>query len=112
MTVQTRKFAEQRTVVLDASGTGLIRFGPQRPNTRFLIRIVRVKTSTAVLVPQAEVFKGTVSVSDTRTGDSDVDSEMDMELWPGEECRVVWTNGDVGAIATASFQGDELYGID
>lgn len=111
MATTTRRLAESLNTVLDANGTGIIRYGPQRPNTRYVITIVRVKTSTAVLVPQAEVFKGTVSISATRTGDDDVDSETNVELWPGEEIRVVWTSGDVGAIATATFQGEELYGV-
>lgn len=86
-----------------------MRIGPDRPNTRWTITGVAVQTSTAVLRPAVNVYRGSINpgtfVSGTGTGSQDADNDLNEVLWPGEFVTVAWTGGDVGATATASFRG-------
>ena len=97
-------------VTLDGSGNGTVVFGPQRPNTKWIVKGVSVQTSTTTLMPKANVYRGTVNpgtfITGTYDGGNDADNALNETLWPGEYISVRWTGGDPGAQATAAYRGD------
>lgn len=110
-----RPLRDFRSVVLDASGNGTVTFGPQRPNTQWIVTHLSTSVSTHVLEPTLKVYRGTVNpgsfVSGTFAGSNDTDSDVnDPPLFPGEYYTAQWTGGDVGARATISFSGEEVTG--
>ncbi|WP_433478153.1 hypothetical protein ACQPZP_14630 [Spirillospora sp. CA-142024] len=107
----TRQLHDSARVTLNASGAGTVRLGPSRHGVRWIIRRITVQTSTATLVPLAKVYRGGVGdasfISGTFVGSFDADDGLDEQLENGEYLTVAWTGGDVGAIATATWSGDE-----
>lgn len=95
---------------LDANGTATVIFGPGRPNTRWLVKGISVQASTTVLMPIANVYRGTVNpgtfITGTYDGGNDSDNELSEVLYPGQFLSVQWTGGDVGAQVTAAYRGD------
>lgn len=111
----SRPLRDSRVVTLDANGQGSVLFGPQTPNTRWIVERYTVRTSTNVLEPTANVYRGTPfpggQISGTFSGSNDTDSDVnDGPLYPGEYYTCQWTGGDVGATATISFSGQEISG--
>jgi hypothetical protein len=111
---QTRQLHDSAQVVLDANGAGSVRLGPGRHGIRWTIRRITVQTSTATKVPIAKVYRGTAGdaafISGTFVGSFDADDGLAEELDNGEFLTVAWTGGDAGAIATATWSGDEITG--
>jgi len=105
-----RPLRDSRSVVLDASGTGTVVFGPSRDP--WTIQRMSVRVSSNTNEPTANVYRGTVNpgsqISGTYSGSNDTDSQVsDNPLYPGEYYTCQWTGGDVGATATISFAGIE-----
>lgn len=102
-----------RSVVLDGAGNGTVQFGPGRPNTRWIITGVSVKTSTNTLEARGDLFRGGELVSSTFTASSgDSDNELPAyPIWPGEVYRFTWSGGDPGARAELAFRGEEITGV-
>lgn len=99
-----------RSVTLDANGNGLVTFGPER--TMWIVKRASVRTSTAVNMPTATLYRGTVNpgsiISDTYSGSGDTDSNINEEpLYPGQFYTCQWIGGDPGALATIAFSGTE-----
>lgn len=105
-----QRLQDTKRVVLDASGTGTVTFGPGRPNEKWTVTRIGVQVSTNVLESQAKIYRGTVGVgsyiSGTVSGSTgDNDDGLEEALWSGENLSVQWTGGDVGATATVTYWG-------
>lgn len=99
---------EERTGTLDTSGTATVRIGPTRPGTRWRITTIAVRSDSAIKVPLAAVFRGTVgtnSLGGSYTGTQDADTSIDLELYAGDFLSVRWTAGDIGASVAVSVSG-------
>jgi hypothetical protein len=98
--------AESYSTVLDANGNGAVTFGPNRQRQRWVPPLtVAVTTSSAVKVSQAQIWLGSTNIGGTYTGSQDSDDLPAVTLYQGQMLKVVWTGGDVGAVATASITG-------
>lgn len=110
----TRQLHDSARVTLDAGGAGTVQFGPGRHGVRWVIRRITVQTSTDTLVPVAKVYRGMPGASSfltgTFVGSFDVDDGLTERLNHGETLTVQWTGGDAGAVATATWSGDEITG--
>lgn len=110
----SRQFRDSAQVTLDANGDGSLRLGPNRHGVRWIINRITVQTSTSTLVPMAKVYRGGIGdasfITGTFVGNFDVDDGLNEELNNGEYLTVAWTGGDPGAVATATWNGDELTG--
>ncbi len=106
----SRSMQYSQSVTLDGSGNGQVQFGPTR--TTWIVKRASVRTSTAVNMPTAVLYRGTVNpgsiISDTYSGSGDTDSDINEEpLYPGQFYTCRWTGGDAGALATISYSGTE-----
>lgn len=97
---------------LDASGNGTVTLGPGAAGERWVVKSVVVQTSTATLIPQAQIYNGPSSPSNiiatTYTGSNDTASGGDIALGLGQFITVTWTDGDPGAVAYATVYGDQI----
>jgi hypothetical protein len=97
-------------VVLDANGSGTVAFQPNGNNAR--ITTLFVKVSTSVKQAAVTIYKGQVSdtniVGNTNSGSTGAPAFGNIDLFDGETLYVVWTGGDVGATATATFVGQTI----
>lgn len=99
-----------QTATLGAGGTGTVSF--QATDKPLRITNISVRVSTNVVEATAEVYKSQVGalyrLSGTFAGSSGDNNSDPIDLYPGERVYVVWTGGDVGAIATATFSGLQI----
>jgi len=97
-------------VTLDGSGNGSVAFQAVGANVRISNLSVRVATQTAQAV--ATVYKNQVGtdyrLSGTNSGSSGDNLSIPTDLFDGERVIVVWTGGDPGAEATATFSGKQI----
>jgi hypothetical protein len=111
---QTRPLRDAAQVTLDSNGDGQVSFGPGRHGSRWTVTRVSVQTSTSTLVPEARIYRDSVGdatfISGTFVGSFDTDSGLSEELHQGERLIVRWTGGDSGAVATATWGGEEITG--
>ncbi|WP_301177240.1 hypothetical protein [Actinomadura geliboluensis] len=111
---QTRQLHDSEQTVLDGSGNGSVRLGPTRHGVRQVIRRIAVQTSSDTRVPLAKIYRGGIGdaafISGTFVGSFDADDGLAEELDHGEYLTVAWTGGDPGAVATATWSGDEITG--
>jgi hypothetical protein len=95
--------------IADATGVATVSFGPQRPNTYWIVETVAVSASSNTLEPNAKIYKNGVNpgtfISGTYSGSNDADDNVMQKLWPGEQITVQWTNADIGAQCTAAYRG-------
>lgn len=95
---------------LDGSGNGTVTFQPTGDNAR--ITTLFVKVSTAVLQANVNIYKGQVAdsniVGNTPSGSTGAPAFGNIDLFDGETLYVVWSGGDAGAIATATFVGQTI----
>ena len=102
---------EFASVILDSSGNGTARIGPNAHGVVWYPTVASVKVSTAVKSPTALIFAGSSATSDafvdgTYTGEQNsTDSINGNVLRLGSYVFAVWTGGDVGAQATVSVVG-------
>ena len=100
---------EAASVLLDSSGNGSLRIGPQKTGVRWKVANVAVFTSTANKVPVAKVFLGPESPNNLLGGSFSGSNDSfgpDVNLGPGQFITVKWEGGDSGATATASLYGE------
>lgn len=99
-----------QSVVLNGSGGGTVTFQPNGKNAR--ITTLFVKASTSVLQAQVALYKGVVAdstiVGSTVSGSTGAPAFGNIDLQDGETLFVVWTGGDAGATATATFVGHTI----
>jgi hypothetical protein len=97
-------------VVLDGTGAGTVSFQPNGNNARITTLFVKVATSVKQAV--VTIYKGQVSdsniVGNTNSGSTGAPAFGNIDLFDGETLYVVWTGGDAGATATATFVGQTI----
>lgn len=97
-------------VTLDGSGNGTATFQPNGNNARITTLFVKVATST--LQATVNIYKGQVAdtsiIGSTPSGSTGAPAFGNIDLVDGETLYVVWTGGDVGAVATATFVGQTI----
>jgi hypothetical protein len=97
-------------VVLSGSGSGTVTFQPNGNNAR--ITTLYVKASTSVLQAKCSIYKGQISdsniIGSTVSGSTGAPAFGNIDLTDGETLYVVWTGGDAGATATATFTGHTI----
>lgn len=98
------------SITLDANGNGALMFQAVGSNVRINNRSVRV--STAVKQAIATTYRGQIGdayrLDATNSGSTGDNATSAIELRDGECIYIVWTGGDVGATATATFSGVTL----
>jgi len=98
------------SVVLDGSGNGTVRFQATGKNIR--ITNLYVAVSTATLQAKCTMYKGQIAASSaiktTNSGSTGSSATGNIALFDGEAVYVVWTGGDPGATATATFSGSAI----
>jgi hypothetical protein len=94
-------------VTLDASGNGTIIFQPNGKNAR--ITNLFGKVSTQVKQALVSVYLGQIGdanrVFNNNSGSTGFNARGFIDVSDGQTLYVVWTGGDVGAIASATFSG-------
>jgi hypothetical protein len=109
-TLSDRFSAYPASVTLDGSGNGTLRFQA----TGKAIAITNLYASVATQTSQAKctIYKGQIgpqwAINTTNSGSTGSSAHGNIELLDGEAVYVVWTGGDAGAIATATFTGYAL----
>jgi hypothetical protein len=102
--------AYPENVTLDANGEGAIAFQATGSNIRITNISVRASSATAQAI--ATIYKGQIGdayrMSGTNSGSTGDSISVPIDLFDGERIFVVWTGGDVGAIATATFSGNAI----
>jgi hypothetical protein len=100
---------ESASVVLDGSGGGTVRLGPSNASQQWVPTNAACSVSTNVSEPIFVLYNGNASnanrVGGTYTGSNDNTDVNGVTLYPGSVFTGVWTNGDPGATATLSVQG-------
>jgi hypothetical protein len=98
------------SVVLSGAGSGTVTFQPNGHNAR--ITTLFVKVSTSVAQAKCSIYKGQISDSNivglTVSGSTGAPAFGNIDLVDGETLYVVWTGGDAGATATATFTGHTI----
>jgi hypothetical protein len=105
-----------QSVVLDGSGYGAVSFQATGSN----IRLTNVFFNVAPLPPATaitnqavcNIYKGQIApgniVLNSNSGSTGARAGGNLDLFDGETCYVVWTGGDAGATATATFTGGKV----
>ena len=98
------------SVVLDGSGTGTVSFQATGNHVRITNLYVAVSTTTAQA--RCVAYKGQTgaayAIGSTNSGSTGASAGGNIDLLDGETVYVVWTGGDSGATATATFSGYTL----
>jgi hypothetical protein len=98
------------TVTLDGTGRGAVSFQATGSNLR--ITNISVRATSADNQAVATVYKGQIGdpyrLSGTNSGSTGDSISTPIDLFDGETVYVVWTGGDVGATATATFSGNAI----
>lgn len=95
------------TVTLDGSGNGTVSFQSNGKNARITNLFVKVSTTTNQA--RCNIYRGQVSDSNivnvTNSGSTGASLSGNIDITDGETIYVVWTGGDAGSTATATFSG-------
>jgi hypothetical protein len=95
------------SVTLDASGNGMVSFAAT--GVKLQINYTRVSVTTNTKEAIATIYKGQVGaayqIEGSMAGSSGDTSDTVFYLNDGERIYIVWTGGDVGAVATAVVTG-------
>lgn len=107
----TQKFGPiPSPVVLNGSGNGTVAFQPNGSNAR--VSNLYVKVSTSVKQAICTIYLGQVSdsniVNSTNSGSTGAPAFGAIDIPDGTILYVVWTGGDAGATATATFTGTTI----
>lgn len=98
------------SVTLDSNGNGAIRFQAVGSNIRLTNRSVRASSSVAQAI--ATTYKNQIGqdyrLDGTNSGSTGDSLSVPIDLFDGESVIVVWSGGDPGATATATFSGKQL----
>jgi len=99
-----------QTVVLDGSGGGAVSFQATGSNVRLSNITFAVNSVTAQAA--CVIYKGQIAtgnrVFNSNSGSTGGNAQGNVDLFDGETCYVVWTGGDPGATATATFTGGRI----
>lgn len=99
-----------QTVILDGNGDGAVSFQATGSNVRLTNIFFRVSTQTAQSV--CTIYKGQIAdgnrVFNSNSGSTGASATGNVDLFDGETCYVVWTGGDAGSTATATFTGGKI----
>jgi hypothetical protein len=99
-----------QSVVLDGTGAGTVTFQATGSNIRLTNVTFFVGTSTKQA--QVAIYKGQVApgnrIFNSNSGSTGASATGNVDLFDGETCFVVWTGGDAGATATATFVGGKI----
>ena len=105
------------SAIVPASGVVSVSLGPNL-GQRWVVTAAAVSTSTAVKVPQANIYIGGAAVpanlvDGTFTGNLDSTSKTaGFIISAGQSIIAVWSGADIGATATLSIIGFMAYGQD
>jgi hypothetical protein len=105
------------SAIVNGSGAAVVSLGP-RIGQRWVVTAAAVSTSTAVAVPQANIYIGNAAepanlVDGTFTGNLDSTSKTaGFIITSGQNVIAVWSGADPGAVATLSIIGFMAYGQD
>lgn len=95
------------SVVLNGSGAGTVTFQPNGKNAR--ISNLFGKVSTSVNQATVSVYLGQIAdsnrVFNNNSGSTGFSANGQIDVQDGQILYVVWTGGDAGATATATFSG-------
>lgn len=101
---------QSSNVTLDGSGNGTVYFQAVGGSKR--ITNLFCKVSSATLQAQCSLYVGNVSdnarVFISNSGSTGFNARGSIDLIDGQILYVVWTGGDAGAIATATFTGKSI----
>ena len=103
-----RQFNDQGSVTLDGSGNGTVRLAPV--GTDWYVDRITVKCSSRVLESICRVYQGQIQdayfVVGTLSGSTgDTTTSDNLLVTDGTALWVVWSGGDVGAIASVNIFG-------
>lgn len=106
----------QSQVVLNGSGGGQVTFQPNGSNARITNLFVKVAPIPPATAPanqaQCFMYKGQVAdsnlIQNTNSGSTGAAAQGSIDLMDGETLYVVWTGGDPGATASATFVGNTI----
>lgn len=106
----------QQQVVLNGSGNGQVTFQPNGSNARITNLFVKVAPISPATTPtnqaQCFMYKGQVAdstlIQNTNSGSTGAAAQGSIDLMDGETLYVVWTGGDPGATASATFIGNVI----
>ena len=98
------------SVTLDINGNGAVSFQSNGNNARITNLMVKVTTSVKQAV--CAIYRGQVADSNlvnlTNSGSTGAPATGAIDIFDGEQLFVVWTGGDAGATATATFTGNTI----
>lgn len=99
-----------QTVVLDGGGYGAVAFQANGANIR--LSNITFAVSSVALQSQCVIYKGQIAtgnrVFNSNSGSTGGNAQGNVDLFDGEFCYVVWSGGDAGATATATFTGGKI----
>lgn len=105
-----------QSVVLDGSGGGAVSFQATGSN----IRLTNIYFNVGIVSPNTQIvnqavcriYKGQIApgnvVLNSNSGSTGGNANGNVDLFDGETCYVVWSGGDGGATATATFTGGKI----
>lgn len=100
---------ESATVVLDGSGGGTVVLGPTNASQQWVPSNAACSVTSNNSEPIFVLYNGSAGnanrIGGTYTGSNDNTDVSGVTLYPGSVLTGVWTNGDPGATATLSIQG-------
>lgn len=95
------------TATLNGSGAGTVSFQPNGCTARITNLFVKCSTSASQAV--AKIYRGQISdnclINQTNSGSTGAAASGVIDVSDGETLFVVWSGGDAGATATATFVG-------
>lgn len=110
MTQTSAILDDSRSVKLNASGTGSVTFGPNRPNTQYQITNIAVDGDLNTKpVAKARVYVGSTMIAGTYDGNQD-STDLNIYLYAGQTVIVTFEDGKSGDTYTAHFHGTEING--
>jgi hypothetical protein len=105
---QTLQLSESTSVVLDGSGAGVARIGPQRAGVRWELSSVALSATVSDPQPTALVYLGSAApgsfLGGSYSGAQDTASTTAV-LFSGQYLTIAWSGGAAGARATATVLG-------
>lgn len=103
------QLVEYATGTADTNAIAVARTGPRRSFERWRVTGTTVSSTSVVLEPRCDVYKGGVGpafkIGGTYSGKNDSSSGEDF-INSGEDIIAVWTGADVGSQCTLTVSGE------
>lgn len=98
------------SVILDGTGAGTAKIGPQFPREAWDVAVASVSVATNTSEAQCKVSQGATAgqifVDGTTWGSTgDSTSNFSAPVYLGSSVFAAWTGGDAGAVATLTVTG-------